>query len=353
MSECWRGWTPDRHATMTSLPQASLFKIPGPKEQVLPQAENLFKALLLLVMLFASFCGAEYLARGLDATPTSAALLKWPLIAALAIFNVVLLTGMGVLAHDAVHRVLFKSAFWNEFWGGMLSAFALIPFNANRQFHLTHHSYAHQPGLDPENAQHHHSFIYAATVGSALALNAQYLLLLQNFRRIGDKRHAMRTLKDVACLGAVFSIYFGLLPALGISVLHTIVPIILLFPPVFAFRALSDHYGVPAIERGDKTRREVFDVAEEAEPERRQREVSGWVVLTSPALEWLWSHVNYHEVHHKYPYLSHRYLPQVFAATRIEHPYLVVKGYWRSLINMRKLGYYSTAEDVQSFRVGT
>ncbi|MDB5814524.1 MAG: fatty acid desaturase [Rhodocyclales bacterium] len=329
-------------------PDAS-FEIPSPKAQVLPQVENLCKAVLLLAMLFASFYAAEYLASALDNGRAIVALLKWPLIVVLAVFNVVLLTGMGILAHDAVHRVLFRSPFWNEFCGGLLSAFALIPFNANRQFHLTHHSYAHQPGLDPENAMHHHSFLYAATVGSVLALNAQYLLLLENLRRLHDRRHAIRMLKDVVCLGVVFSIYFGLLPVLGLSVWHTIVPTILLFPPVFAFRALSDHYGIPPVGRDSKERQDVFDVAQEgqAEPERRQREVSGWIVLTSPTLEWLWSHVNYHEVHHQYPYLSHRYLPQVFAATRGQYPYLVVRGYWRSLFNIRKLDYYSTAEDVR------
>jgi fatty acid desaturase len=338
---------------MTAALSGVPFAIPAPKEQVLPQAENLFKALLLLSMLFASFYSAEYLAAALDAAPKHIALLKWPVLAVLAIFNVVLLTGMGILAHDAVHRVLFRSAFWNEFCGGLLSAFALIPFNANRQFHLTHHSHAHQPGLDPENAMHHHSFIFAASIGSVLALNAQYLLLLQNLRRLHVKRHAARTLRDLLCLGVVFSIYFGLLPRLGISVWHTIVPTILLFPPVFAFRALSDHYGIPPVIRDGKTRREVFDVEVESQvaPQGRQCEVSGWIVLTSPVLEWLWSHVNYHEVHHRYPYLSHRYLPRVFAATRTQQPYLVVRGYWRSLLSMRRLSYYSTAADVQSFRV--
>jgi hypothetical protein len=45
-------------------------------------------------------------------------------------------------------------------------------------------------------------------------------------------------------------------------------------------------------------------------------------------------------VHHRYPYLSHCYLPQVFAATRDRHPYFVVRGYWRSLLNLRKRSYY-------------
>ena len=115
---------------------------------------------------------------------------------------------------------------------------------------------------------------------------------------------------------------------------------------------MSDHYGIPPLVREIKKRKDILDADEEtwhADSERRQREVSGWVVLTAPWLEWLWSHVNYHEVHHKYPYLSHRYLPQVFAATRAQHPYLVVRGYWRSLLNLRQRRYYASAEDVRPF----
>ena len=77
--------------------------------------------------------------------------------------------------------------------------------------------------------------------------------------------------------------------------------------------------------------------------------MTGWVVLTAPWLEWLWSHVNYHEVHHKYPYLSHNHLPRVFEATRAHHPYLVVHGYWRSLGLLKKRRYYASAEDVRPF----
>jgi fatty acid desaturase len=226
--------------------------------------------------------------------------------------------------------VLFRSAFWNELWGGLLSALTLIPFNANRQFHLTHHGYAHQPGLDPENAMHHHSFVYAATMGSVVGLNEQYRLFFADFGRLGDRRCAARALKDATSLVLAGAIYFWLLPRLGVSLAVTVVPMILAFPLVFAFRAMSDHYGIPPVQR-------------------ESREVSGWVVLTSPWLEWLWSHVNYHEVHHKYPYLSHRYLPQVFAATRAQHPYLVVRGYWRSLLNLSRRNYYSTPEEVRPF----
>jgi fatty acid desaturase len=65
-------------------------------------------------------------------------------------------------------------------------------------------------------------------------------------------------------------------------------------------------------------------------------------VLTPQRLQWLWSHVNFHEVHHKYPYLSHKYLPQAFEASRNQYPYLVVNGYWRSLLDVRKHDYSAT-----------
>lgn len=283
--------------------------IPGPKEQVIPSGQNLFKALLLIAVLACSFVVADRIS-------------AWPIIGALGVTNVMLLTGMGVLAHDAVHRVLFRTAFWNEFWGGLLSALVLIPFQANRQVHLSHHARAHQPGLDPEEAMHRHPFVVALLIGAPIgvAINyRQFIVHLVN-GRLG------RTALDVLCLAVAGAIYFVLLPWLGLSLMTTIVPVLIAFPLVFAFRAMSDHYGLPAVQRG----------AEEGVKEN----VTGWVVLTPRWLEWLWSHVNYHEVHHKYPWLAHTYLPAVFAATRDKHPYAVVDGYWRSLWRHRKRSYY-------------
>ena len=308
--------------------------IPSPRDQRIPSAENLFKALLLIALVAASLWAADALSH-VDHPA------KWLGIAALALANVVFLTGMGVLAHDAVHRVLFRSSFWNEFWGGLLSALTLIPFQANRQFHLTHHAYAHQPGLDPEEAMHHRSFAMALAQGANIGLKEQYRLLIGNWLR-GDGKSLRRAAQDTFFIGLAMAVYFALVPALGLSIWVTIVPTIIAFPPVFAFRALSDHYGLPPAQTRAHTREAVFDTDPES-ARGRQEEVTGWVVHTSPWLEWLWSHVNYHEVHHKYPYLSHRYLPQVYAATRERYPYRVVNGYWRSLWELRKRPYYSTS----------
>jgi fatty acid desaturase len=282
--------------------------IPGPKEQVIPERENLLKALFLIAALAGSFLLAN-------------SLFHWLPIGLLAIVDVILLTGVGVLAHDAVHRALFRSPFWNEVSGGLLSALVLLPFQANRHIHLTHHSHAHQPGLDPEEAMHRYPFAVAVLAGAAIGFYINYRQLLVHIA----KGKLARAAQDVFFLCLGFTIYFVLVPALGISLAATVVPVLVAFPLVFSFRAISDHYGLPAVQRGAKEERD---------------NVTGWVVLTPRWLEWLWSHVNYHEVHHKYPWLAHSYLPQVFAATCDKHPYAVANGYWLSLYRLRKLRYY-------------
>jgi fatty acid desaturase len=328
--------------------------IPAPDRQVIPSAENFFKAAFLVGALLASFYATQRAAIAIEAAmphSTPAAAFEWLFVAAMGVWYCVLLTGMGVLAHDAVHRVLFRAPFWNELAGGLLSALTMLPFYANRQFHLTHHEHAHQPGLDPENEMHQHRFLYAATIGSMLALHLQYRNLFRNLLRIRDPRYAGRAAKDVLLVSAAVLFYFFILPMLGLLLKFTVVPMLIALLPVFAWRALSDHYGVPPAESAAG----MIDVLDTDSSEwktgraRRQREVSGWVVLTSPWLEWLWSHVNYHEVHHKYPWLSHAHLRAAFEATRERQPYLVVRGYWRSLFNLARGPYYGTRERARPF----
>lgn len=310
--------------------------IPSPKEQVIPSAANLFKSVFLIATLL-----GNYYAIQLIAGPMENLWLKWSLIALVSVWNGMLMIGMGVLSHDAVHGVLFRSRFWNEVWGGLLAAMVLIPLQANRQFHMEHHRYSHQPGRDPENPMHQSSFLFALVLGPFVALYAQYRVLFA----MAMRGEIVAVLKDVFFIGTALAIYFVLLPALGVSLLLTFGPTWLALPLVFSIRALADHYGIPPV------------VAEATAGEDAngganvRQQLSGWVVLTPLWLQWLWSHVNYHEVHHKYPYLSHQYLPQAFAASRGRYPYLVVDGYWRSLFNVMKLKYYGRPEDVRRFMV--
>jgi len=328
--------------------------IPKPQEQVIPSGQNLLKVIVLIALLLGSFWVTQktVIAIELSGWPSMAVLVvKWLFVAVMAIWTSMLVLGMGILSHEAVHRILFRAPFWNELVGGLLAALALMPFHINRQIHLTHHAYAHQPELDPENEFHNHSFLYSATVGSLVALGMHYRLLFRNLLRIRDLRYTERVLLDILFVTEAGVFYFGLIPALGWSLSLTVIPMLLALPMVFAWRALSDHYGIPAIERA-ANKGPVLDVDEESwhrDREKRQREVTGWVVRTHPWLEWLWSNVNYHEVHHKYPWLSHVYLRGIFEATCQTHPYLVVKGYWHSLNLQRQRHYYESPETVRSY----
>jgi len=328
--------------------------IPKPQEQVIPSGRNLFKSLALITLLLVSFylthLGVTVIAASSWPAGVATAV-SWLFVGIMAVWHSVLIIGMGILAHDAVHRVLFRSPFWNEMAGGLLAALALLPFYTNRQIHLTHHGYAHQPELDPENAMHHHSFLFAFLAGSLIALAIHYRLLFLNLLRIRDSRYTERVLLDLLFVTEAGVIYFGLVPALGLSLSVTVVPMLLALPLVFSWRALSDHYGIPAIERA-ANKGPVLDVDAESwhrDREKRSREVTGWVVRTHPVLEWLWSDVNYHEVHHKYPWLSHAYLKAAFEATRTRQPYLIVNGYWRSLFNLRHRQYYESRDSARPF----
>lgn len=278
---------------------------------------------------------------------------KWTVILLIGVINSVFLVGMGVLAHDAVHKVLFKSSFWNEFTGGLLSGFSLLPFCTNRQFHLTHHSFSHQPGKDPENFFHNMPYYKALVFGSLLALKEQHKLLLSNLvNRFSDSRFRVRIQRDFLTAGFVIVVYFYLLPKAGLHIGYTVLPLILMLPLVFGYRAISDHFGMPAVVRTELDKTDIDqDKMDQWHKSNKsmQNDITGRVILTSPFTEWVWSNVNYHEVHHKFPYLSYKYLPAAFEATRDILPYAVRKGYTASLISLRKSKYYSQPDDIKKY----
>src|SRR5438552_3617049 len=152
------------------------FAIPGPRQQELPGMENLFKGILLIALLFASFYATTGIVTMLDVTEAVprwvAMVLKWMAAGLLATGDVIL--------------------------------------------------------------------------------------------RIGDRRYTGRAVKDAGLIAVIGLTYFGLVPALGISLFVTVVPILALFPVVFAFRALSDHYGIPPVVREIKKREDVLDADEES-----------------------------------------------------------------------------------------
>lgn len=338
------------------------FKIPKSAEQVIPQVENLSKSVLLIGLLVGSFAltqvGVTTINTYFLSHPSPGHLIfKWSFILSVSVFNCILLTGMAVMAHEAIHRVLFKSKFWNDLWGGILSSLAgMLPFYANRQFHLLHHRYTHQPGLDPEELLHNHSFWYAFIMGGLIGLYQHYKIVTTHLLALcsGQWNKGYQGLKDIGLIVLAVTFYFSLLPILGISLWYTVIPTLLLQPLAYSFRALCDHYAfAPTLSPVDRK-----NVNQEAELEDdyhnlqgKQRQVYSWVIITNPLLSWLWSNVNYHQIHHQYPYLSHRYLPQIFEAQQYQKTNAVVEGYFCCLMRVRKMQYYSNYEAIESFLI--
>ncbi len=310
--------------------------VPTPGEHVIPDGANLLKIGVLLVLLFGSFFAGHYgalkITKELHVSGWGVVACEWGWLLMCGSFASVAAQGLGILAHDAVHKVLFRRLWLNELMGGMISAFALLPFNANRQFHMMHHRFSHQRDADPEQPMHKHHLLFAITIGSVIALILQYLILVNMLFGRMQRKNIVNALKDIGYLSVIGIIYLFLLPRSGLSIYHTLVPMLITLPLIFGARSISDHYGLPEVmpsKRGDDGQRDV------------QQEVSGWVILTPAIFEWLWSSVNYHEVHHKFPYLSHRYLKQTFAVTRDKLPYVVADGYLRNLWRHRKRDYYN------------
>ncbi|MDH5631713.1 MAG: fatty acid desaturase [Gammaproteobacteria bacterium] len=322
-----------------------------PNQQIIPDLYNLVKILTLFAIIGACFVAGHLGALEMESRwpggPGSIAwVVKWHWLLLTGTGASIAVIGLGILAHDAVHKVLFSRLWLNEWLGGYISAMALLPFHSNRQFHLAHHSYAHQPGKDPENPMHNHdSLLFAVTAGSVIALALQYRILFYNlFTRYFTRRYFGRVTRDLVLVALAGLTYFVVIPAAGLPIGHSFLPMFLALPLVFGLRAISDHYGLPPLNRELKTEGKPTQTELDAWHEQNapiQAEVTGWVILTNPVLEWLWSNVNYHEVHHKFPYLSYRYLKDTFEQTRDQLPYIVAHGYARNLFRQRKRKYYA------------
>ena len=311
--------------------------VPTPGEQIIPNARNLIKITILFTLLFIAFVGGHYGAISIEdamgKTELLTQVIKWSWLLLCGTLASSAAQGLGILAHDAVHKVLFSKLWLNDLVAGLISAFAMLPFNANRQFHLAHHRFSHQKNRDPEEPMHNHSLLFSITVGSVIGLLLQYKIFIVNFfSRLFTKRYFLPAIMDLFFIGLAMSCYFIFLPLNGIPIEHSILPMLLALPLIFGVRAISDHYGLPAAATKE----------ERAAKGKNDEDVSGWVIITSPILEWMWSAVNFHEVHHKFPYLSHVYLRSTFIATRDQLPYVVANGYLRNFLRHFKRDYYNS-----------
>ena len=315
-------------------------RIPKHTQQTLPQLENLLKSWILIALLIGSFYLTQIGVEMIDKIWGNNSLylswfLKGILILVLGTFNSVLIMGLGVLGHEGTHWTLFKNKFFNDLWGGILWALVLLPYYDFRDFHFTHHRYTHCKDIDPEESMNNHPLWFALTLGPLMGLINRYQILSSHLFCQSAKER-LEAWKDVGFLTVAVVFYFYLIPLLGISLWLTVVPTFIIMPSVFAVRNIGEHHAIPA--QGQKSL-----------PATEMHKVDSWMVLTNPLMSWLWSNINYHQVHHRYPHLSHRYLPEIFAATKDEQSYLIFNGYWQMLRHACKQNYYGRYQDIEQF----
>jgi fatty acid desaturase len=320
------------------------YQIPKATEQVIPQRANLLKLMILLGLIIGIFFLANFGVSLIDSYLANASkwlqfTLKWGWVISLGIVNAILVMGLGILGHEAAHKGLFKNPFWNDLCGGFFAALLLIPFYSFREFHFTHHRYTHIPGKDPEEPVNNHSAFLALTVGPLIGLRIHYKTVLDYLFSDSSKRKS-EGWKDICFLAAAGTFYFYLVPLAHLSLAYTVFPLLAFMPFVFMVRNVSEHHSIPsqALKSNNSTENLTVD---------------SWMILTNPLMDWLWSNINYHQVHHRYPYLSYRYLPEVFAATKNEQPYVVINGYWRAVLQALTHKYYGSNEEIQPFFFST
>jgi fatty acid desaturase len=314
------------------------YTIPKYTEQVIPERKNLMKSLILISLVigifFLSQFGVSVIDRDFFTIPSELHFfLKWVWVLILGMVNGILVMGLGILGHEAAHKGLFKNPVWNDLCGGIFLSLLLIPFYSFKDFHLTHHRYTHIPEKDPEEPVNNHSAFLALTIGPLIGLGIHYKTVFEYlFSNLPKLRS--QGWKDVLFISLAGTIYFYLVPLAHLSVAYTVFPLLVFLPFVFMIRNVSEHHGIPAQTLKSNNSKEDL-------------KVDSWMILTNPLMDWLWSNINYHQVHHRYPYLHYCYLPEVFAATKDEHPYVVIKGYLRAVFWAFNRKYYGSDEDIQ------
>lgn len=314
------------------------YTIPKYTEQIIPARMNLLKSLTLIGLILGIFWLSQFGGNFIDSRFSNLPsglhfALKWTWVLSLAIMNAIVVMGLGILGHEAAHKGLFKNPFWNDFCGGIFISFLLIPFYSFKEFHLTHHRYTHIPNKDPEEPVNNHSAFFALTIGPLIGLGIHYKTLLDYLLSESSKLR-VQGWKDVGFMSWVLIFYFYLIPLANLSLAYTVFPLLVFLPFVFMVRNVSEHHGIPA---------------QTVNNSNSELKVDSWMILTNPSMDWLWSNINYHQIHHRYPYLHYRYLPEVFAATKDGQPYIVIKGYWRAVIIALSKKYYGSDRNIQGF----
>lgn len=287
-------------------------------KQKVDSIENVSKGLLAIGLVLCLLIFSNYLSGIQGVGKYISLFLNGVLIA-------ILLNTLGTLVHEAQHNILTNTRSWNEFWGRVFSAFLIFPYYTGKVFHLEHHRYEREKDKDPENLFHDQSFWRAFFTGHNEYTRLHWQRMLHYLLHAKNKKDQWGAAVDLIWNlgGVVFFLIFFV--TLKMSFWVAFLPAFIAGPLVFSFRYMTDHYGM---DEKPKSVRESY-----------QRPISR-VIFTAPILEWLWSHINYHQVHHHFPQISHNNLPEVYARTKELVHYEVEPGYLAVLKKIHGSRYY-------------
>ncbi len=316
-------------------------QIPSYTQQVIPTTRNLFKLITLISLLVSSFFLGQLVLEGIDHHLSEYfSLLGKFLLKVLVTFvfmtiNSILIMGLCMLGHEASHQVFARNKWLNDLCGEIAWSFFLTPAYGFKEFHINHHRHTHYLEGDPETLMNNRVAWMSLTIGPIYGLYLTGKVMFMNLFSKSKKRIAQGVI-DIFFLTLGVLFYFYLLPKLGISLGYLIVPTVVFMPYIFAVRNLTEHHGIPLQDEGNCSL-------------PKEKILDSWILLTHPFLAWLWSDINYHQVHHRYPHLSHRYLRKIFEATREEYPYFIYKGYIPFLLQSFQWRYYGDLENINPF----
>jgi fatty acid desaturase len=193
-----------------------------------------------------------------------------------------------VQGHEGTHDLISRNRRVNDFFTWFTLALAGVSAEAHRRFHLDHHHHAHSAN-DPE-----YQFFNQVVRG----VPGWAYLLIPAFAQIGVNAYGLRPQSPAAARRRiVLELFAGAALHLGIAVLlgweryltYVIAPMLSGLYAASVLRSVTEHHGVA--------------------------EGSVWTnarsIITHPALEFLWSNVNFHLEHHLYPSVPFHALPEL------------------------------------------
>lgn len=300
-----------------------------------PTYENFAKGALFAAGIFGLFWFGDFMAKGFDVAPVFGNagmdwLAKWLILLSVGFCVNFFLMGIAILVHEAAHGLFCKNKTANEIAGILFGFYIFQPFYSYRHAHFVHHNILRDRELDPEAGFHLERSTWERLIIGALRnsslLTRNALKQLRNPK--ATKKQRRESWMDLSARLLATCFWATVIILMDWSVWYTVVPFLLMSGFVYSLRGTLDHHGLPATELRNGKR-------------NLAHEKLAYIVHTNPLVEFVWSNVNYHAVHHMYPTVPARALRAAYEQTNQEIKYTETNGYFLSMCRLLPKPYYS------------